>query len=192
VSCTPIRTGPGATARYGPDGTGVLHLGEYLAELAEAFSPARGRAKWLQDFGASPVERPAGTIPQWAASFVRNSLSSKGMWGCTWWSSRDIDRRFTGFADYEYDLGLFTVVNDIKPAGVRLRDLIRELRDTPVRPVDRHVGLVLPDSRRLGLQVADRFFTLVDQGVRPALVTHDRADDTAHLSARGITELVHC
>ncbi|MET7599069.1 hypothetical protein ACWERY_05765 [Streptomyces sp. NPDC004082] len=186
----PYRTG--ATERYGPDGTGVLHLGEYLAEFAEAFSPTPGRAKWLQSFGTSPVERPADTIPQWAASFTRNTLSSRGMWGCTWWSSHDIDRRFTGFTDCEYDVGLFTVVNDIKPVGIRLRDLIRELRHTPVRPVDRHVGLVLPDSRPIGLRAADRFFTLVDQGVRPALVTHDRADDTTHLSTRGITELVRC
>ena len=180
----------GAIKRFGTDGTGVLHLGEYMAELAEAFSPVRGRAKWLQEFGASPVERPTDSIPQWAASFVHNTLSSDGIWGCTWWGSHDIDRRFTGFAEYEYDLGLFTVGNDIKPTGARLRDLIRELRDTPVQPVARHVALVLPEFRELGLQVADRFFALVDQGIRPALVTHAKAGDTAHLSARGISELV--
>lgn len=181
----------GAIKRYGTDGTGVLHLGEYMAELADAFSPVRGRPKWLQEFGASPVERPTDSIPQWAASFVRNTLSSGGIWGCTWWGSHDIDRRFTGFVEYEYDLGLLTVDNAIKPTGARLRDLIKELRDTPVRPAARPVALVLPDSRHLGLQVADRFFALVDEGVRPALVTSDRADDAAHLSARGITELVH-
>ncbi|MFF3349008.1 hypothetical protein [Streptomyces sp. NPDC002779] len=53
------------------------------------------------------------------------------------------------------------------------------------------MALVLPDSLELGLHVADRFFALVDDGVPPALVTSERADDAAHPSARGITELVH-
>ncbi|MFD8151661.1 glycosyl hydrolase [Streptomyces sp. NPDC059720] len=181
----------GAIKRYGPEGTGVLHLGEYMAELAEAFSPVRGRPKWLQEFGASPVERPADSIPQWATTFARNTLSSAGLWGCTWWGSHDIDRRFSGFVEYEYDLGLLTVDNDVKPTGARLRDLIEELRRTPVQPVTRHVALVLPDSRELGLEVADHFFALVDQGVRPALVTADKADDLAYLSDRGITRLTY-
>ncbi|MFF4985524.1 hypothetical protein ACFY3O_36475 [Streptomyces sp. NPDC001046] len=55
----------------------------------------------------------------------------------------------------------------------------------------RHVALVLPESRDLGLAVADHFFALIDQGVRPALVTADKADDLVHLSDRGITRLTY-
>jgi hypothetical protein len=96
----------------------------------------------------------------------------------------DIDRRFTGFVEYEFDLGLLTVDNEIKATGARLQELIKELRNAPVRPAARSVALVLPDSRELGLHVADRFFALVDDGVRPALVTSERADDAAQLCPR--------
>ncbi|MFD6416286.1 glycosyl hydrolase [Streptomyces sp. NPDC060194] len=188
LHCYPHWTG--AIERYGRDGTGVLHLGEYMAELAEAYAERPGRPKWLQEFGASPVERPAETIPDWAETFVRNTLTSRGVWGCTWWGSHDVDRRYSAFVEYEYDLGLLTVDNEVKPTGARLARLVEELRTDPVRPVDRHVGLVLPAGRGKGLEAADRFFSLVDEGVRPALVLSEHVDDAPRLAARGIRELI--
>ncbi|MFJ9884752.1 glycosyl hydrolase [Streptomyces sp. NPDC091287] len=188
LHCYPHWTG--AIERYGPDGTGVLHLGEYMAELVEAYAERPGRPKWLQEFGASPVERPAESIPAWAEAFVRNTLSSQGVWGCTWWGSHDIDRRYTAFVEYEYDLGLLTVDNEVKPTGARLAHLIEDLRANPVQPVSRHVGLVLPDPRDRGLPAADRFFSLIDDGIRPALVLPEHGDDAPRLAARGIRELI--
>lgn len=61
----------GMLAKWGPDGAGTLHLGEFMAELAEAHAPAPGRPKWLQEFGSSPVERPEASIPDWTEAFVR-------------------------------------------------------------------------------------------------------------------------
>ncbi|OQD57338.1 hypothetical protein BM536_005000 [Streptomyces phaeoluteigriseus] len=153
-----------------------------MAELAEAFSPVRGRPKWLQEFGASPVERPAESIPQ---RFLRPQHPLLGRHvGLHMVGIHDIDRRFTGFVEYQFDLGLLTVDNEIKATGARLQELIKELRNAPVRPATRSVALVLPDSPELGLHVADRFFALVDDGVRPALVTSERADDAAQLCPR--------
>ncbi|MGC4945658.1 glycoside hydrolase 5 family protein [Streptomyces sp. DT224] len=188
LHCYPYWTG--AIERYGPDGTGVLHLGEYMAELAEAYAERPGRPKWLQEFGASPVERPAESIPAWAETFVRNTLSSQGVRGCTWWGSHDIDRRYTAFVEYEYDLGLLTVDNEVKPTGARLAHLIEDLRANPVRAVERDVALVLPDGRDKGLEAADRFFSLIDDGIRPALVLPEHVHDASRLAARGIRELI--
>ncbi|MGN9811667.1 glycoside hydrolase 5 family protein [Micromonospora sp. BQ11] len=180
----------GALERYGTDGTGTRHLGEYMTELVAAHASEPHRPRWLQEFGASPVERPADSIPDWTESLVRNTLSSADVWGCTWWGSHDIDRRFTGFHEYEYDLGLLTVDNEVKPTGERLRALVAEWRAAPPRPLRRRIALVLDHPHRAGLEFADHFFALVDEGIRPAIVTRDRATDADHLAARGIDHLV--
>ncbi|MFD4788298.1 glycosyl hydrolase [Streptomyces sp. NPDC058459] len=179
----------GVLAEWGPDGAGTLHLGEFMAELAEAHAATPGRPKWLQEFGASPVERPEGSIPGWAETFVRNTLSSAHVWGCTWWGSHDIDRRLTGFDEYEYDLGLLTTENEVKPVGAQLAQLIAGIRDAPPRPLTRTSALVLPDPSATR-QVADAFFRLVEQGVHPAVVTLDGSRDAAYLARRGITDLI--
>ncbi|MFJ7625185.1 glycosyl hydrolase [Streptomyces sp. NPDC097595] len=181
----------GILEKHGPDGTGTLHLGEYMSELAEAFAERPGRPKWLQEFGASPAERARESIPGWAEAFVRNTVSTSGIWGCTWWGSHDVDRRLTGFVEYEYELGLLTVDNQVKPAGRRIADLIAEFRDTPPTPLRRTTALVVPESGEAGLDVAEAFFALIDEGVRPAVVTAERARDSAYLASRGITGLRH-
>lgn len=179
----------GVLEQWGPDGIGTLHLGEFMAELAQAHAPVPERPKWLQEFGASPVERPAASIPDWTETFVRNTLSSPHMWGCTWWGSHDIDRRFTGFDPYEYDLGLLTVDNETKPAGARLARLITDLRERPPSPPARTTALVLTEHTR-PRDVADGFFRLIGEGVRPALITAYHGDDDTGPDSRGITELL--
>ncbi|MFJ8862396.1 glycosyl hydrolase [Streptomyces sp. NPDC102451] len=179
----------GVLEKHGPDGTGTLHLGEFMAELAEAFAVRPGRPKWLQEFGASPAERARETIPDWAETFVRNTVSSSGVWGCTWWGSHDIDRRFSEFDEYEYELGLLTVDNQVKPAGRRIADLISEFRSNPPAPLPRTTALVVQDIGKAGLDVAEAFFALIDEGIRPAVVTAERAGDDAYLASRNITEL---
>ncbi|MEV0848122.1 glycosyl hydrolase [Streptomyces sp. NPDC049954] len=179
----------GVLERHGPDGTGTRHLGEFMAELAEAYAEQPGRPKWLQEFGASPAERAPETIPDWAETFIRATLSSAGVWGCTWWGSHDIDRRFAGFDEYEYGLGLLTVDNQVKPAGRRIAELVATFRNSPPQPVPRPTALVVEDFGKAGLEVAEDFFALIDEGIRPALVTADRAADASYLASRGITEL---
>ncbi|MFD6415698.1 glycosyl hydrolase [Streptomyces sp. NPDC060194] len=180
----------GVLERWGPDGTGTLHLAEFMAELAGAHAPGPGRPKWLQEFGASPVERPDASIPGWAETFVRNALTSADVWGCTWWGSHDIDRGLTGFDPYEYELGLLTVDNEVKPVGAAIASLVASVRRNPPRPLPRTTALVLAKDAET-LDVADRFFRCIEDGVRPALVTAERVHDEAHLTARGITEVVH-
>lgn len=188
LHCYPYWTG--VLDKWGPDGIGTLHLGEFMAELAEAHAQGPNRLKWLQEFGASAVERPEASIPGWAEAFIRNTLSSSNMWGCTWWGSHDIDRRLTAFDEYEYDLGLLTIRNETKPTGARIAQLIASLRSEPIQPLVRSTALVIP-SLAPARDAADHFFRLIEQGVRPAIVTLDRSRDEAYLAGRGITDLVH-
>lgn len=180
----------GALQRYGESGTGVAHLGEYMLELAKAHHLDPDRGVWLQEYGLAPAwtRRDPGDFVEQATASI---LSVARLWGVTWWCSHDIDRRLTGFVDLEYDLGLLTVGNEVKPAGERFRDVIRDARSGR-RPlaVPRTTAVVLPDDRTPDLTFADRFFSLVDDGVAPAIVLQSRAGDAAHLAARGVTDLV--
>ena len=159
----------GALERYGAFGTGALHLGEYLLELAKAFSADPARPVWLQEYGASRQWMPEERIADHAEVFTRSVLDVQGLWGVTWWCSHDIDRRFSAFVELEYDLGLLTVDNEVKPAGARLRDLIAE-HGRDVEPAPRTTTLVLPAGRTPDLDFADEFFALVEAGERPRIV----------------------
>ena len=180
----------GALDRYGAQGTGTTHLAEYMIELAKAYHVDPDRPVWLQEYGASAEWLPEPALPAHAAAFTAAALSCAGLWGVTWWASHDIDRQFAAFAELEYGLGLLTTGNAVKPAGARLRELIQAHRDAPVAPADRPVALVLDRGRRPGLDFADRFFDLVDDGLRPAIVLEERLYDAGFLAERGITRLV--
>jgi hypothetical protein len=180
----------GALARYGHPATGTRHLTEYLLELARAHHAGPERPLWLQEFGAAPQWIPAADIPRFAEASIDAALTCDRLWGITWWASHDIDRRLTGFADLEYDLGLLTTGNQPKPTGHHLARLIRRLRARPPQPVTRTTALVLDDTRAPDWSFADRFFSLVDEGTHPAIVLAGRLEDPGHLEARGITHLV--
>lgn len=180
----------GAADRYGWDGTGSLHLGEYFSELAKAFHTDLSRLTWMEEFGASPTTQPAADLPAFAEAFVRNTMSSANLWGWTWWASHDVDTAFTGFGSFEYQLGLLTINNEVKPAGERLAQLIPGWRSKPPAPAARSTGLVLTDPTNAGLDFADHFFALIDQGIAPAIVLQEKTGDSAYLAARGITKLV--
>lgn len=178
----------GALARYGPAGTGSRHLSEYLIELAKAYHTDPSRLVWLQEIGVAPEWIDEDDIASFVADAVAASISCDRLWGITWWASHDIDRRFSGFDDLEYSLGLLTVDNTVKPMGAQLAELIRQsaLLSTPEI---RDTALVLPDGVAPDLDFADRFFSLVDQGVRPAITQAESMKDPQYLASRGITAL---
>lgn len=180
----------GALKRYGHPTTGTHHLGEYLLELAKAFHPECNRPVWLQEFGAAPQWIPQAAIPDFTEVFTTAALTCDQLWGVTWWASHDIDRRLTGFADLEYDLGLLTIANNPKPGGQRIADLIGRFREKPPTPVSRTTALLLDDIHAPDWAFADRFFSLIDQGTRPAIVRASRRDQPGHLKNRGITEVI--
>ncbi|MCQ8192628.1 glycoside hydrolase 5 family protein [Streptomyces rugosispiralis] len=180
----------GALKRYGYPSTATHHLGEYLLELAKAFQSDPHRPLWLQEFGAAPQWISEDAVAEFTESFTAAALSCDQLWGVTWWASHDIDRGLAGFADLEYDLGLLTTENQVKPAGRRLATLIDRLRQQPPTPATRTTALLLDDTRAPDWTFAERFFSLVDEGVRPAIVRASHQDDAEHIAERGITKIL--
>lgn len=163
----------GILERHGPFGTGSLHLGEYMVELARAFRTDPSRPIWLQEYGASRQWMDEDRIADHAEAFARNALTCPDLWGVTWWCSHDVDRRFAAFEELEYDLGLLTTDNEVKPAGRRLSALAAEvhaLEATGREPdTGRTCTLELAADRVPDLDVADEFFALVEKGERPRI-----------------------
>ncbi|MGV9886840.1 glycoside hydrolase 5 family protein [Streptomyces sp. NPDC003395] len=183
----------GTAQRHGRTGVPTEHHAAYLIELSKAWAEDPGRPVWLQEVGA-----PAPLIPpEHAAAFteatVAAALDCPGLWGVTWWCSHDVSRALADFPDLEYGLGLLT--ND-RRAKDTARVLARAARTPHPAPATRTTALVVPSDPALrsrcapGGPVFDAFFRLVADGARPTTVLDTRARDTAHLTARGITEVV--
>ena len=78
----------------GPLGPATVSHADYLVELAAATATEPDRPVWLQEIGVPEPDVP----PADAAEFVRQTmelvLTNPALWGVTWWSSHDIDRRW--------------------------------------------------------------------------------------------------
>jgi hypothetical protein len=77
----------------------------------------------------------------------------------------------------EYDLGLLTTENQVKPAGRVIRRIIEQERRSPTAPVARRgaVQLLESDFGRLGnpgsgWSLASRFLDRIREGERPRIL----------------------
>lgn len=188
----PIHAWPFFTAaleRYGERGTGTLHLSEYMLELAKAYQEAPFRPVWLQEIGISPEWAPPERMPTYVRDVTAAAQTVSGLWGITWWCSHDIDRQLDGFQNLEYDLGLLTVTNTLKPIGEAFQQAIRESR-CGAAPAVKTTALVLQQDMVPDLAFADLFFRLIDTGTRPAIVLAEYAQAASYLADRGIQDVI--
>jgi endo-1,4-beta-mannosidase len=118
----------------GPLGPATLTHADYLVELAAATSLDPARPVWLQEIGVPGPDIPVDLQAEFVRRTVGLVINNPALWGVTWWSSHDIDRRLLDFPDREYDLGLFTVDHQRKPAAQALADVIAEVRSAGVSP----------------------------------------------------------
>lgn len=114
----------------------------------------------------------------------------------TWWCSHDVSRELADFPELEYGLGLLTNDRRTKPAGTVLARVAAAWRDREHRPPVRDTALVLDETvGRSTCAPGGPFFeawsSLTARGARPTVVLADRAQDPTHLSARGITQVLH-
>ena len=181
----------GALDRYGENGTGSIHLAEYLLELAKACQEDPAKQVWLQECGVSREWVQQITPGEFVTQMLTATATVENLWGITWWCSHDIERRLHGFAELEYDLGLLTVHNEVKPMGEQFQKMIQVIKagEIPVGLV-RHTALVLPEACTPDLNFADEFFRLLDQGILPAIVLESKVSDAKYLQTRGISTLV--
>ncbi|WP_369745422.1 cellulase family glycosylhydrolase [Paenarthrobacter sp. AMU7] len=181
----------GALEQYGPLGTGTLHLAEFMLELAKAFQDDPTRPVWLQEYGVANDWMTAQERETYVDKATRSALSVANLWGITWWCSHDINRELTGFVELEYDLGLLTGDNHVKPTGARFASIIAEVKAGSVaEPQPRNTALILDDDQTPDLTFADRFFAVIDSGESPAIILRSKANDDRYLASRGITAIV--
>ncbi|MEV7178034.1 glycosyl hydrolase [Kitasatospora sp. NPDC093679] len=188
----------GTAQRHGPEAAATGQHAAYLVELSKAWADDPHRPVWLQEVGAPAPHIPAGRAAAFARTTVANALDCPDLWGITWWCSHDVDRALADFPELEYGLGLLTNARETKPAGAAVAALAAEVRVEWDPPPVRTTGLVLdlPDDApdrsvcAPGGPYFEAFMRMAATGARPAAVLAGRATDAAHLSARGVTELV--
>lgn len=182
--------------RYGPRSPQVLHLAEYGVELATAYADDPARPVWVQETGAPEPHIPAADAPEFARATLLNAAGCAGLWGVTWWCSHDVDRSLADYPELEYTLGLFDSAGRAKPIADALADTIAKLRSEPRRVTGRRTALVLECTRATrsvsgpGGAFFEAWMRLRAEGERPAVVLAQRAEDTAYLAARGVTDVV--
>jgi hypothetical protein len=191
----------GTAQRHGRTGTATEHHAAYLIELSKAWALDPHRPVWLQEVGAPAPLIPAEHAAAFSEATVANALDCADVWGITWWCSHDVSRSLADFPELEYSLGLLTNDRQVKPAGEAIRRIAGEWRGREHRPAPRTTALVVDTGDDAtaphrsvcapGGAVFEAFARLTAEGARPTAVLASRAEDTEHLTARGITEVVH-
>ena len=189
----------GTAQRHGPAGVATEHHAAYLIELSKAWAVDPHRPVWLQEVGAPAPHIPEDRAAHFTEATVVNALDCPDLWGVTWWCSHDVSRSLADFPELEYGLGLLDNDRRVKPAGQAIAALAGEWGGRTHRPPVRSTALVVDAGpagtapRRSvcapGGPVFEAWAELTAQGARPSLVLAELASDTAHLTARGITDV---
>jgi hypothetical protein len=176
--------------KYGSLSTPSTHYSEYFIEVIKAFHADLQRQVWIEETGVSTVWMDAKDIPAWTERSISTMASCDNLFGITWWDSHDLNPKLSGYVNLEYDLGLFTNDRKLKPIGATIKRLIAEYDRHPPAPLGRPAALVLPDAMPPWDGFFEPFMTLVDRGIRPAVVLQSRTSDREYLAARGIERLI--
>ena len=195
----------GALDIYKPNDIGCLHFNEFLIEYVKAFNKTGDRLVWIQETGISSEWIPEHDIPDFVEKSIRNAAACENLYGITWWSSHELDRKYKGFMKFEYDLGLYDNNNHLKPIGKRVRDIIKEYKLEQPQAFQRPVAIVIPkdlysqpqinrprnqEKHRPIWNVGERYMELIAEGIRPGIIHEDNAADSEYLKGRGLKELV--
>ncbi|MFF5210974.1 glycosyl hydrolase [Streptosporangium sp. NPDC000396] len=188
----------GVSAIDGPLGPATTTHADYLVELAAAAAADPERPVWLQEVGAPRPDIEVGDAAPFTRRMLDTVAQNPALWGVTWWCSHDLDRGLADFPEREYDLGLFTVEHEAKPAAKELAAFIGEQRAGRTVPASRPALVCDVDpgtqpERRAELAPGGAFhaeWVRLRQTGPLAIVTAARAADPGHLAARGIDTLL--
>ncbi|SEB09928.1 glycoside hydrolase 5 family protein [Leifsonia sp. 21MFCrub1.1] len=149
---------------------------DYLAQIARGTPGADGKPLWIQELGVSELWLDRIEVSDFAEAMLRRSAAVPGVAAISWWASHDIPRRFTGFDELEYGLGLIDEEGRLKPVGARIVDVIAQLRrmSEPVsdpsaeRPEPSQQTLA-PEGGRTGIAFAAQWFEQMDAVAGPRI-----------------------
>jgi endo-1,4-beta-mannosidase len=175
----------------GPLGPATLTHADYLVELAQAAADAVDRPVWLQEFGAPLPDIPASSAAEFTRATIEAVWHNPALFGITWWCSHDVNRGLLDFPEREYDLGLFTVDHERKPAARAIAELIAT---GPVLSASRPALVCPVDPAEPGTRDAlapgspfHRSWVARRAEGPTAIVAPGKADDEAYVRGRGIT-----
>ncbi|MGB8215369.1 MAG: cellulase family glycosylhydrolase [Anaerolineales bacterium] len=101
-----------------------------MAALARSYGNDPAKPIWIEEFGACSEEMPAREIPAWLEKTVMTAIGQGVSW-FTWWASHDVDPRYQ-FHPFEYQLGLLTLDNQVKPQGQVFKQIAQAFQGKPV------------------------------------------------------------
>jgi len=109
-----------------------IHMPAAQAALVRAYAKDPAKPIWLQEYGMCKEWMPeVARIPEFLEQTTLAAIEEGVSW-FTWWASHDVDHKFE-LNSLEYDFGLLTVDNKIKPQGRKFRELADQYRGKPVR-----------------------------------------------------------
>ena len=184
----------GTIDKYGITAKETLRLPNYMIEMAKAYCNNDNRMYQVQEFGmADQWFDTEMELRDFIYGTLNNCASEKNMWGVTWWCSHDVSDKYTGFLDFEHNLGLLDVSNKPKPAGLLFRDYIAEYKHIRENYIVPTKALVI--KRGTGDENdytnAERYMRLIHDDVYPTFVTEENASNIDYLKSRGIDEVIY-
>ncbi|MEV4539045.1 hypothetical protein AB0J82_35260 [Asanoa sp. NPDC049518] len=159
----------GALRRFGELERGAWAIPDYLAQIALGTMDGPRKPLWVQEVGVSELWLKRTTVPDFAERMLRRIAAIPEVAAVTWWASHDIDRRFAGFDELEYGLGLIDAMNNVKPVGVRVRDVIAELRARDTAETNPET-IALPPNGVPDLDFAETWFARMGADVGPRII----------------------
>lgn len=191
---TPLHAWPTFTAawgKYGDKGDIIYKYPNYMIEMAKAYSEDNKRLYQIQEIGmADNWAKSEQELENFIIGNLESCAADEDVWGFTWWCSHDTQRQFKG--NYNYDLGVLDVDNNVKKAGSIFKKFIENYKaEKYYKPHPDKAIVILPGTDdENDFTNAQRYFDCLEKGIEVAFVTEDKKNNGEYLKSRGIKEII--
>lgn len=177
---------------FGIDSNEVLSLQEFNIELANAYATNLNRKVWLQEFGVVSQWMDESKFRDFIYKSMLNATRSDNLWGFTWWCSHEFSKDYKMFDPSEFEFGLLTKENKLKPLGQHFKDCILDIKNG-LRPkqLSKGVAIVIDEQRPFkGWDYGRKYSELIDCGIHAKFILSSKIYDEEYLKERSISELI--
>jgi hypothetical protein len=179
---------------YGPLSDECLHLPEFNIELANAYASDINRKVWIQEFGVVPSWVKPSDFETFVRTTMLSAARSDNLWGFTWWCSHEIqkDRGFTEFHHDEYEFGLLTTDNKIKPLGEIVKACIADMKKGVLaEKLPSETAIVVEDSADFNAWVyGEAFCKMLRRGEHAKFILPEYTLNAEYKQKRGIKKVL--